>query len=123
MWDLSQATNFAQLPDDDFLDMLQKQFPNANSMNSMTGSFGATNGINPQSIGSFPPGITPPSEDSSPSPDAPTDDAEDNSRLKRKASPDEDDDDEDGPSHKNQHTGVSKAAPFYPSGIADVGSI
>jgi AP-1-like transcription factor len=103
LWDLSQATNFAQLPDDDFLAMLQKQFPTANNMNSMTGQFGGMNGINPQNVGNFPPGITPPSEDSSPSPDAQKDDGEDSGNLKRKAN--DGDDSDDGPSHKNHHTG------------------
>lgn len=108
LWDLSQASNFSQLPDDDFLALLQKQFPTGNA--GFDTSF--NNGINPQSINRYSlPSLTPPSEDSSPSPPnmndsnkpSPTDDRDDNSdsALKRKAS---DDDLSEGPSQKNQNT-------------------
>jgi len=107
LWDLSQASNFSQLPDDDFLALLQKQFPSGN--NGFDANF--NNGINPQSISRYPlPSLTPPSEDSSPSPpsmndsnkSSPPDDRDDNdAALKRKAS---DEDLEEGPSQKNQHT-------------------
>lgn len=96
LWDLSQATNFSQLPDDDFLALLQKQFPSSNVGNDS---------VNPQNVNKFPvPTPTPPSEDSSPSPTATRsqqDDEDFGGDLKRKAS---DDDLEEGPSHKNQNT-------------------
>ncbi|KAK7468467.1 DNA-binding transcription factor yap1, variant 2 [Stygiomarasmius scandens] len=109
LWDLSQATNFSQLPDDDFLALLQKQFPATSQPGAGFGGF--TNSINPQSISQFP-NQSPASDDSSPSPprsgeysskQSPSDMQEDNgeSALKRKASFD---DPEEGPSQKNQHT-------------------
>jgi AP-1-like factor len=113
LWDLSQASSFSQLPDDDFLALLQKQFPNSND-GFMPGGFDG--GINPQSIQPFAlPGLSPPSDDSSPSPPGMNDtdsrgpsmrpradtDGED-AMLKRKASDDSMDD--EGPSQKNQHT-------------------
>ena len=115
-WDISQTPNtISQLPDDDFLALLQKQFPS--TTNSFSLSFpGFTNtGVDPQSLTNLPytiPNASPPSSDSSPSPpSADTDpgtsrrqstqlgDKEDNS-LKRKAS-DEDMDVE--PSYKSPH--------------------
>lgn len=106
LWDLSQATNFSELPDNDFLALLQKQFPVHNG-DYQPGGFG--DGVNPQSISqySLPSSITPPSEDSSPSPQTASNkqspEAEDSPDpgLKRKAS-DEDLDEE--PSQKNAHT-------------------
>lgn len=65
-----------------------------------------TDGVNPQNLSSYPlPSLTPPSEDSSPSPpnsnqDNINDDGND-SMLKRKAS---DDDLSDEPTQKSQHT-------------------
>ncbi|KAE9409416.1 hypothetical protein BT96DRAFT_593157 [Gymnopus androsaceus JB14] len=111
LWDLSQATNFSQLPDDDFLALLQKQFPQSGEYQPT--AFG--DGVNPQSISqySLPSSVTPPSQDSSPSPqpgegssnkqspEAISEDSPD-SGLKRKAS-DEDLDEE--PSQKNANTG------------------
>jgi AP-1-like factor len=113
LWDLSQASSFSQLPDDDFLALLQKQFPSRNTGSTYnTGGF--IDGVNPQNISRYSlPSITPPSEDSSPSPpninndsgtqgllhgdnDDPSDPA-----LKRKAS---DENFDEGPSQKNQHT-------------------
>jgi len=109
-WDLSQTpSQFSQLGDDDFLALLQKQFPNTvPELNPAS--------VNPQSIQKPPlPGLTPPSDDSSPSP--PSNNSinhqqstfsrgndNEESALKRKAS---DDDMEEGPSTKNQHTGLS----------------
>ncbi|KAK7059221.1 DNA-binding transcription factor yap1 [Paramarasmius palmivorus] len=116
LFDLGQATNFSQLPDDDFLALLQKQFPGANQGTQFLSGFG--DGVNPQSLSQFsmPSTISPISDDSSPSPpnanksdgnkrspegmDEPTESA-----LKRKAS---DDDFEEGPSQKNQHTANNK---------------
>ncbi|KAF7306426.1 BZIP family transcriptional factor [Mycena indigotica] len=96
LWDLSQPTNFSQLPDDDFLALLQKQFPTGQPTHPYSVDFGLDGtGVNPQSISHYSlPSLTPPSADSSPSPPE-----EDNS-LKRKASAD---DLEEGPS-KSQHT-------------------
>nr|GAT50350.1 BZIP family transcriptional factor [Mycena chlorophos] len=96
IWDLSQATTFSQLPDDDFLALLQKQFPTPQAQyHQMDFTLDGT-GVNPQSISHYSlPSLSPPSADSSPSPPG-----EDHS-LKRKASGD--DDLEEGPS-KAQHT-------------------
>jgi AP-1-like transcription factor len=109
LWDLSQATNFSQLPDDDFLALLQKQFPQSGA-----GFGGLANSVNPQNINqfSFPNTESPPSQDNSPSPksgdsskQSPPEMIDDSgeSALKRKASMD---DLEEGPSQKNQHTGT-----------------
>ncbi|SJL05348.1 uncharacterized protein ARMOST_08715 [Armillaria ostoyae] len=112
LWDLSQATTFSQLADDDFLALLQKQFPSAtNPSGNLSGDFA----VDPQSISRFSlPSLNPPSEDSSPSPprsaeagsSMPAQDDDDSfvqgdTALKRKAS---DDDLEEGPSQKSQHT-------------------
>lgn len=113
LWDLSQATTFSQLPDDDFLALLQKQFPNNSDFS--TGVFQGS--IDPQAIQPFAlPGLSPPSDDSSPSPQSGNNDRDsrsqsrhrgdadgDDSILKRKASADSFDDE---PSQKNQHTGT-----------------
>ncbi|KAJ6519237.1 hypothetical protein C8R45DRAFT_1085272 [Mycena sanguinolenta] len=104
LWDLSQASSFSQLPDDDFLALLQKQFPN--SQGPFSADFGAMgmNGVNPQTISRYPlPTLTPPSEDSSPSPpqQSGSKSPDDDHDLKRKAS---DEDFEEGPSSKAQHT-------------------
>lgn len=101
LWDLSHASSFSQLADDDFLALLQKQFPTGNV--SVEGGF--TDGVNPQNISRYSlPSITPPSEDSSPSPPNMNNDYEDggDTALKRKAS--DDDFDDEGPSSKSQHT-------------------
>ncbi|KAJ7071586.1 hypothetical protein C8F01DRAFT_1217056 [Mycena amicta] len=95
LWDLSQASSFSQLPDDDFLALLQKQFPTPPTQYSVDFSLDGP-GINPQSISHYSlPSLSPPSADSSPSPPQ-----EEDHGLKRKAS---DDDLEEGPS-KAQHT-------------------
>ncbi|KAJ3563469.1 hypothetical protein NP233_g8921 [Leucocoprinus birnbaumii] len=129
-WDLSQSTNFGQLPDDDFMAMLQKQFPlSAAQQNSTPNTHslsagGFSDGVNPQNISRYPlPSLTPPSEDSSPSPphdglnhDPSGEDSGDGGgegsgrisrpskdlALKRKASGG--DMQEAGPSQKTQHT-------------------
>ncbi|THH30386.1 hypothetical protein EUX98_g3791 [Antrodiella citrinella] len=114
-----QPTTFSTLPDDDFLALLQRQFPT---------SIGSTpkpldippDGVDPQSITSFSiPTSSPGSSDSSPSPPSMNDtpisrpqsgifnrspEASDDPTLKRKAS-DESMDDE--PTSKNAHTNGS----------------
>ncbi|KAJ8520370.1 hypothetical protein ONZ45_g2817 [Pleurotus djamor] len=107
---IRNTRNFSQVPDEDFLALLQKEFPHGGAYDF--------NGINPQSILNYPlPTLTPPSEDSSPSPpsahdessNSPNADNDDNpeSALKRKAS---DEDFEAGPSSKSQHTSSNKKA-------------
>ncbi|KAJ7238998.1 hypothetical protein B0H12DRAFT_83239 [Mycena haematopus] len=103
LWDLSQASSFSQLPDDDFLALLQKQFPT--NQGAFSADFGGMNGVNPQTISRYPlPTLTPPSEDSSPSPpqQSGSKSPDDDHDLKRKAS--EEDFDDEGPSQKAQHT-------------------
>lgn len=96
-----------QLPDNDFLALLQKQFPTDNNGYNFMSPF--TDGINPQSITPFElPSLTPPSEDSSPSPPNSNQDGGGNddmpdTALKRKAS--DEDFSDDGPTTKSQHTG------------------
>ncbi|KAF8060931.1 hypothetical protein FPV67DRAFT_313831 [Lyophyllum atratum] len=110
LWDLSHASNFSQLADDDFLALLQKQFPTG-TVQQDGGGGGFVDGVNPQNISRYSlPSLTPPSEDSSPSP--PNMNNEQNGyddggepALKRKAS---DDDLEEGHSSKSQHTLASK---------------
>ncbi|KAK0446471.1 uncharacterized protein EV420DRAFT_1484108 [Desarmillaria tabescens] len=111
LWDLSQATTFSQLADDDFLALLQKQFPSATNPPSLSGDFA----VDPQNISRFSlPSLNPPSEDSSPSPprsgepssSARIQDDDDSfvqgdTSMKRKASSE---DLEEGPSQKSQHT-------------------
>ncbi|KAH7884021.1 hypothetical protein F5I97DRAFT_1930229 [Phlebopus sp. FC_14] len=113
LWDLAQApSQFSQLPDDDFLAFLQKQFPS--SLSELSGASPNDGNVNPQSIHKVPlPGLTPPSDDSSPSPPSNNDSLsrrqsvnsrgndEGDSTLKRKASVN---DLEEGPSSKTQHT-------------------
>ncbi|KAG6919486.1 hypothetical protein DXG01_005745 [Tephrocybe rancida] len=100
LWDLAQASNFSQLADDDFLALLSKQFPTPQD-----GGF--VDGVNPQNISRYSlPTMTPPSEDSSPSPpnlnDSGGNDDLGDPALKRKAS--EGDFDDESPSSKSQHT-------------------
>ncbi|TBU54001.1 hypothetical protein BD310DRAFT_829022 [Dichomitus squalens] len=117
-WDINaqQPDTFSALPDDDFLAFLQKQFPSVGSTNPPL-SIDNPDGVDPQSISSFPPNLSPPSSDSSPSPpsthnesslsrrqsgvfgNGSTDPSEDSS-LKRKASNDNDEE----PQSKTQHT-------------------
>ena len=106
LWDFSHPTNFSQLPDDDFLAMLHKQYPSNTTLSY-------PDGVNPQNIArySISSGATPSSDDSSPSPPHEVqdtvggmDDVHDPA-LKRKAS---DDGLEDGaPNQKAQHTSKS----------------
>jgi len=121
-WDISQTPNtISQLPDDDFLALLQKQFPPPTNSFSLRFPGFTNTGVDPQSLTNLPytiPNASPPSSDSSPSPpSADTDpgtsrrqstqlgDKEDN-LLKRKAS-DEDMDVE--PSHKSPHMSSNSA--------------
>ncbi|KZP15222.1 hypothetical protein FIBSPDRAFT_795836 [Athelia psychrophila] len=118
LWDLSQATTFSQLPDDDFLALLQKQFPTSNE-------FSFQGGINPQEIQPYAlPGLSPPSDDSSPSPQSANNerDAGSRSRSRQRRSGDSDGDDpmlkrkasddslDDEPSSKNQNTGALRSS-------------
>lgn len=76
LWDLTQPSNFAHVPEDDFMAMFQKQFPLSAPPTGPTQNIqpfaagGFPDGVNPQNISRFPPpSLTPPSEDSSsPSP-------------------------------------------------------
>jgi hypothetical protein len=98
LWDISQPASFSQLPDDDFLMLLQKQFPVANGNPAAL-----ADAVNPQSITPFAlPSLSPPSDESSPS--SPHEDDYD-PVLKRKAS---DDGFDDGPSPKSQNTCASR---------------
>ncbi|KAG7090702.1 hypothetical protein E1B28_009796 [Marasmius oreades] len=117
LFDLSQPSTFAQLPDDDFLALLQKQFPGQSQNNHLFGGF--DHAVNPQNLSQFTlPTMSPSSEDTSPSPPSlnkddhkkqGSEEAEEvvESALKRKAS---DDDLDDEPSLKNQHTGASPSS-------------
>lgn len=107
-WDISQHTDLSALNDPDFLSLLSKQFPAGNDASLGFPSF--HDGVNPQNLSAYPlPSLTPPSEDSSPSPsnsnqDTHNDDRED-SVLKRKAS---DESLSDEPSQKTLHTSNDK---------------
>lgn len=110
-WDLSQPTTFSQLADDDFLALLQKQFPATNGGLNVAGynANAGTNAVNPQNLSSLQfSGASPSSADTTPSPPSATsanrraksnsldlddDGGAHDSALKRKAS---DDDFEDG---------------------------
>lgn len=91
----------AHLPDTDFFALLHKQFPPTVDTNLPLAA------VNPQNLSSYSlPSLTPPSDDSSPSPsnsnqEALNDDLNE-PPLKRKAS---DEDLSDTPNQKNQHTG------------------
>jgi AP-1-like transcription factor len=110
LWDPS----FAQLPDDQLLAILNKQFPeNVDPTIQLT-----SNNLNPQFLSLT--ALTPPSDESSPSPPQVTTDpnTRNNSNhenedpaLKRKAS--YDDDDDEGPNHKNPHIGMSRTFLAY----------
>ena len=95
-WDNTSA--FTQLPDSDFFALLQKQFPHTAEPFA---------GVDPQNLSSYSlPSLTPPSEDSSPSPpnsnrEVSNDDVNE-PPLKRKASGE---DFSDIPNQKTQHTG------------------
>ncbi|KAG2069834.1 hypothetical protein BDR04DRAFT_1100940 [Suillus decipiens] len=114
-WDLSQTpSQFSQLGDEDFLALLQKQYPNT-VPDINANEVGA---VNPQNTLQKLPlqGLSPPSDDSSPSPPSASSinhprsrhhstysrgNDNEESALKRKAS---DDDMDEGPNSKNQHT-------------------
>lgn len=115
-WDISSVdpTQFSQLPDDDFLALLQKQFPNSTDAFNPH-SFNV--GVDPQSIQPFPlHGLSPPSDDSPSPPSNNESDSRSQSSsrrpradtdgedplLKRKASQDSL---EEEPNSKNPHTG------------------
>jgi AP-1-like factor len=122
LWDMNN-TDFANIPEDDFLALLQKEFP---VQPGQPGTFATVldatqddpDGINPQSLSALPiPGghSTPPlTDDSSPSPSSTTNEVGTDSRrhsasypgdgdgLKRKAS---EEDLEDGGARKNAHGG------------------
>lgn len=99
LWEVPYTSSLPQLPDDDFLTLLQKQFPNSNA----TFQDGFLDAVNPQNVSRYSfPSITPPSEDSSPSPPNNNDLSDGGDfALKRKASGQ---DVEGGPSQKSQHT-------------------
>ena len=104
-WDNTPAFN--QLPDSDFFALLQKQFP-------PTVPFVGP-GVNPQNLSSYSlPSLSPPSEDSSPSPSNSNQEVanEDINEppLKRKASGE---DFSDNPNQKSQHTGKYHLARIF----------
>ncbi|TCD61180.1 hypothetical protein EIP91_008805 [Steccherinum ochraceum] len=123
-WDIAQQpTTFSTLPDDDFLALLQRQFPT--SVGTPKPLDMPPDGVDPQSISSFTlPSASPESSDSSPSPPSMNDTPDsrpqsgvfsasaespgDDPTLKRKAS-DESMDDE--PTQKNLHTTGSNSNP------------
>jgi AP-1-like factor len=108
-WDISQTPmTLSQIADDDFLTLLQKQFPTDVQIPFDLSFPGYNNPavVNPQSLSDYPPPIsqpTPTSSDSGNSPISTTNDTDDRS-LKRKAS-DERMDVE--PASKTAHTGTS----------------
>jgi AP-1-like factor len=104
-WD--NTPPFTQLPDSDFFALLQKQFPPV----SNTQPFVA---VNPQNLSYSLPSLTPPSDDSSPSPpnfnqEVANDDVNE-PHLKRKASSE---DLSDSPNQKSQHTCECHHIPEY----------
>lgn len=112
MWDVAHTpAHFSQLPEDDFLALLHKQFSPTDS-----------NDHSPESILNQNPRQSPTSDDSSPSPPSNTDATSrrqsiharpndiDDASLKRKASSD---DMQPGPSSKNQHTGLCISSPDF----------
>jgi AP-1-like factor len=113
LWDFSRSpSGLTQLPDNDFLALLQKQFnPEPSTPNAYPISH---DGVDPSKISNLPTPAPPPplSDDSSPSPPSTTDHAtssrrqstnstaeQDAPELKRKASPDAME--EDSPSQKS----------------------
>ncbi|KAF8203321.1 hypothetical protein BJ912DRAFT_352065 [Pholiota molesta] len=105
LWGNSDLT---QLPDSDFLALLQKQFPTTDASLFMGGYADA---VNPQNLSTYPlPSLTPPSEDSSPSPPGSNQDQQEGDTndyaLKRKAS--DEDFSDDGPAQKSQNTSSDK---------------
>ena len=127
-WDLvQQPSGFSTIGDDDFLALLQKQFPTTIGNSPKPYDQPPPDGVDPQSISTFPlPNPSPSSSDSSPSPPGADDNSpssrpqsgvfsnsisdqlNDDPSLKRKAS---DDDMDAEPSAKNPHTGTPFASP------------
>lgn len=117
IWNISSnSSQFSQLPDDDFLALLEKQFPRPISHEFESPEDTQDRSVNAQAIPKAPLSrMTPPSEESSPSPssnptvgisrlysEADPANQDEALALKRKAS----DDDLDGAhSSKNKHTG------------------
>ncbi|KAL4065776.1 hypothetical protein V8B97DRAFT_1108356 [Scleroderma yunnanense] len=123
IWNITPSpSQFSQLPDDDILALLAKQFPQSVSHELNPSKDTNDANVDPQSINKHPlSGISPPSDDSSPSPSSnhtdPTSRRQSQSTfsrlgdnathgdeahlLKRKAS---DNDLDEGPSSKNMHT-------------------
>ncbi|KAF9480419.1 hypothetical protein BDN70DRAFT_805279 [Pholiota conissans] len=104
--------DLSQFHDSDFLALLQKQFPPADPALFLGAYPDAT--VNPQTVSAYPlPSLTPPSEDSSPSPPGSNQDNQDQDgndyALKRKAS--DDDFSDDGPTQKSQNTGEPSTPP------------
>ncbi|VDC01968.1 unnamed protein product [Peniophora sp. CBMAI 1063] len=123
LWDFGSAgqadySALGQLGDDQFLDLLQRQF-NPDAFNPVPPVVDA---VDPSKISALPqPGPPPPlSADSSPSPSSANEhssasrrqsqsfDNADTERNKRKAPVDDDDDDDDEPSHKNAKKGTTR---------------
>ena len=118
LWDFASGTAdysaLGQLGDDQFLDLLQRQFNSQDAYNNINPVVDA---VDPSKISALPqPGPPPPlSADSSPSPSSANEHSSASRRQsqsfdpsteqphKRKAPPvdDDDDDDDEGPSHKN----------------------
>lgn len=113
LWDFTRTpSGFTQLPDNDFLALLEKQFnPDPSSPDTYTVSH---DGVDPSKISNLPAPAPPPplSDDSSPSPPSTSDhpsssrrqstnsaNEQDAHELKRKASPD--DMEEDSPNQKS----------------------
>lgn len=113
LWDLSQASNLPQLAEDDILTLL-KQFPPSQDT-------GFVDSVNPQNITRLPLlTMTPPSEDSSPSPPNLNDTGGNEEQVdpapKRKAS--QGDLDDESPSSKTQHTSECDEDGLYRSHIS-----
>ncbi|KIL71094.1 hypothetical protein M378DRAFT_66555 [Amanita muscaria Koide BX008] len=114
IWDFSNPLNFPQLPEDDFIAALQKQYPHSHSKSN------SHDVVNPHSISN----PTPSSEDSSPSPPV-SEDLHDPA-PKRKAS--DGGLEQGGPNQKAQHTlnsnkkGSNIPAASLPSRRKSIGS-
>ncbi|EAU93322.2 hypothetical protein CC1G_08635 [Coprinopsis cinerea okayama7 len=112
LWDFPGAVNYSQMPDEDFMNLFSKQFPQTGAVVDPM-SFGGgymdnsvANMNQQQHVNNLPPplpSLTPPSEDSSPSPPNSNQEPEEKDVQqppKRKAA----DLPQDGPSSKSQHT-------------------
>ncbi|TFY79827.1 hypothetical protein EWM64_g4189 [Hericium alpestre] len=121
LWDFSQPASLANLADDDFLALLQKQFTPDIGTTPVDPLTVTHNGIDPSKLTNYPIPAPPPplSEDSSPSPPSVNGESsrrqsavysgpgsnEGDEPLKRKAS---EEDFEEGPSHKAPHLAGKK---------------